>query len=157
MFVNSLLSRMAITWTNDIIESTANKTTRNDELDSQAMHTEDILDSKTRSVEATSDRCNSINNASPHEITHSRIQELTKENIELKSKLNCFICRQNLFTHVLIPCGHLVCGNCVKLTCCCCSLRIERYHQCTLPSYPHTTGHTVTLSSSINTLGAFSR
>lgn len=66
---------MAITWTNDIIESTANKTTRNDELDSQAMHTEDNLDSKKRSVEASSKRYNSINNASPHKITHSREYE----------------------------------------------------------------------------------
>ncbi|VDI69035.1 Hypothetical predicted protein [Mytilus galloprovincialis] len=138
---------MTITWTNDIIGGTTKKMARNDELDSQSIHIEDYLDSKTRSVGELSNGCNSICNASPYEITHSRVQELTKENMELKSKLNCFICRQNLFTHVLIPCGHLVCGNCVKLTCCCCSLRIDRYHTCTLPSFPHSTGHTVSFSS----------
>lgn len=56
---------MAITWTNDIIESTANKTTRNDELDSQAMHTEDNLDSKKRSVEAHSREYEKRLNMSP--------------------------------------------------------------------------------------------
>lgn len=83
---------MAITWTNVIIENTENKTTRNDEFDSQAMHTEDNLDSKTRSVEGSPNRCNSINNASPHEITHSRKYEkrlniLQRRTLNIKNKV----------------------------------------------------------------------
>ncbi|VDI45579.1 Hypothetical predicted protein [Mytilus galloprovincialis] len=81
---------MTITWTNDIIGGTTKKMARNDELDSQSIHIEDNLDSKTRSVGELSNGCNSICNASPYEITHSREGTGTdegKHGAEIKIKL----------------------------------------------------------------------
>lgn len=74
---------------------------------------------------------------------------LQRENLELRSKLNCFICKQKQFTHVLLPCSHVVCGDCVKLTMCSCGIPIESSHVCTLTPI-HTSEHE--MASSVSSL-----
>ncbi|VDI26282.1 Hypothetical predicted protein [Mytilus galloprovincialis] len=142
---------MAIPWTDDTNQDREQLRIGTDELDSQSNFTNYNFVSQSRSARELRSQSNTERHDDDAFIgtTHSRMLVLQRENLELRSKLNCFICKQKQFTHVLLPCSHVVCGDCVKLTMCSCGIPIESSHVCTLTPI-HTTEHE--MASSVSSL-----
>ena len=55
-------------------------------------------------------------------LSSSPPQDAQEENIKLRQSFGCSICMENEVDRILVPCGHLICKECVHQVrpgCCC--------------------------------------